>query len=177
MGKNTSISLGSHFEGFINEQVLQGRYGSASEVIRASLRLLEEQEQEKVLRQALIEGEQSGNAGELNIEVINRKIKKKEGLTPKQEQEIKNPPHPAKSVRVDCLEPFGLSITACTKILGVTRQTLNNLLNEKSGITADMAVRLSKAFGSTPEYWLRMQLSYDLAQALKNEDKVKVKRL
>ncbi len=177
MGKNTSISLGSHFEGFINEQIMQGRYGSASEVIRASLRLLEEREQEKVLRQALIEGKQSGDAGELDIEVINRKIKKKEGLTFNQEQKIKNPPHPGQSIRVDCLEPFGLSVTACTKVLGVTRQTLNNLLNENSGITADMAVRLSKAFGRTPEYWLRMQLAYDLAQALKNEDKVKVKRL
>ncbi len=160
-----------------NEQVLQGRYGSASEVIRASLRLLEEREQEKVLRQALIEGEQSGDAGELNIEVINRKIKKKEGLTLKQEQKIKTPPHPGKSVRVDCLEPFDLSITACTRVLGVTRQTLNNLLNENSDITVDMAVRLAKVFGSTPEYWLRMQLAYDLAQALENEDKVKVKCL
>lgn len=84
MAKNTSISLGDHFEGFINEQVMQGRYGSASEVIRASLRLLEEREQKiSALRQALIEGEKSGDAGELDMEAIRRKAKKKAGLIPK----------------------------------------------------------------------------------------------
>ena len=84
MAKNTSISLGNHFEGFINEQVMQGRYGSASEVIRASLRLLEEQEQKlQALRKALIEGEESGDAGELDMEAIRRKAKKKAGLIPK----------------------------------------------------------------------------------------------
>ena len=84
MAKNTSISLGDHFEGFINEQVMQGRYGSASEVIRASLRLLEEREQKiQALRQALIDGEESGDAGELDMEAIRRKAKKKAGLIPK----------------------------------------------------------------------------------------------
>ena len=84
MAKNTSISLGDHFEGFVNEQVMQGRYGSASEVIRASLRLLEEREQKiSALRQALIEGEESGDAGELDMEAIRRKAKKKVGLIPK----------------------------------------------------------------------------------------------
>jgi len=78
---------------------------------------------------------------------------------------MKNPPHPGKSVRVDCLEPFDLTVTEAAKRLGVTRQTLNNLVNEKAGLSPEMAIRLSKVFGSTPEAWLRMQLAYDLAQA------------
>ena len=58
----------------------------------------------------------------------------------------------------------------------VTRQALNNVVNGKSGISPEMAIRLTKAFGSTPETWLRMQLAYDLAAALKNESKIKVHR-
>src|SRR5580693_4396650 len=78
---------------------------------------------------------------------------------------MKNPPHPGLSVRLDCLEPLGLSVTEAAKVLGVTRQALNNLVNGKSGISPEMAIRLSKAFGSAPETWLGMQLDYDLAQA------------
>lgn len=89
---------------------------------------------------------------------------------------MKNPAHPGRIVRHDCLEPLGLSITAGAKILGVTRQTLNNVVNCKSGISPEMAIRLTMAFGSTPETWLRMQLSYDLAQARKNEHNIKVVR-
>lgn len=89
---------------------------------------------------------------------------------------MKNPAHPGRIVRHDCLEPLGLSITAGAKILGVTRQTLNNVVNCKSGISPEMAIRLTMAFGSTPETWLRMQLSYDLAQARKNERNIKVVR-
>lgn len=89
---------------------------------------------------------------------------------------MKMPPHPGKSVRVDCLEPCDLSVTAGAKVLGVTRQTLNNLVNENAGVSPEMAIRLSKAFGSTPESWLRMQLAYDLSQALRNGNKIKVKR-
>jgi len=74
------------------------------------------------------------------------------------------------------LEPLGLSITEGAKILGVTRQALNNVVNGKSGISSEMAIRLSKAFGSTAETWLRMQLAYDLAQARKDESKIKVQR-
>lgn len=81
MPKNTSIKLGEHFEGFIAEQVSQGRYGSASEVIRASLRLLEEHEQKmQALRQALIDGEESGEATALDMQDIKRAARKKAGL-------------------------------------------------------------------------------------------------
>ena len=87
-----------------------------------------------------------------------------------------NPPHPGRSIRSACLEPLGLSVAQGSKILGVTRQALNNVINGKSGISPEMAIRLSKAFGSTPETWLRMQLAYDLAQARKEESKIKVRR-
>ena len=76
---------------------------------------------------------------------------------------MKNPPHPGRLVRDECLEPLGLSVTEAARVLGVSRQALNNLVNEKAGISAEMAVRLAKAFGSTPETWLRMQVAYDLA--------------
>ena len=89
---------------------------------------------------------------------------------------MKNPVHPGRIVRHDCLEPLGLSITAGAKILGVSRQTLNKIVNGKSGITPEMAIRLTKAVGSTEETWLRMQLAYDLAQARKGERKIKVRR-
>ena len=82
MAKNTSISLGNHFEEFIHAQMLQGRYGSVSEVIRASLRLMEEREDKlKALRQALTEGEESGDDGLLNMEAIRMEAKKDAGLT------------------------------------------------------------------------------------------------
>ena len=89
---------------------------------------------------------------------------------------MKNPVHPGRIVRHDCLEPLGLTVTAGAKILGVTRQTLNNIINARSGISPVMAIRLTKAFGSTPETWLRMQVAYDLAAARKNESKIKVRR-
>jgi addiction module HigA family antidote len=90
---------------------------------------------------------------------------------------MKDPVHPGRIVRNACLEPLGLSVTEGAKILGVTRQALNNVINGKSGISPEMAIRLSKAFGSSPETWLRMQLAYDLAQARKTEARIKVKRL
>ena len=83
MAKNTSISLGNHFETFINAQMMDGRYGSASEVIRASLRLLEEREDKlKALRQALAEGEESGDDGLLDMEAIRLEAKQEVGLMP-----------------------------------------------------------------------------------------------
>ena len=89
---------------------------------------------------------------------------------------MKNPPHPGRSIRNACLEPLGLSVTDGAKILGVTRQALNNVINGKSAISPEMAIRLTKAFGSTPDTWLRMQVAYDLAQAMKNESKIRVQR-
>ncbi len=89
---------------------------------------------------------------------------------------MKNPAHPGRIVRNACLEPLGLSVTAGAKVLGVTRQTLTKIVNGKSGISAEMAIRLAKAFGSTAETWVRMQASYDLAQALKDESKIKIRR-
>jgi antitoxin HigA-1 len=89
---------------------------------------------------------------------------------------MKNPPHPGRSIRSACLNALGLSVTEGAEVLGVSRQTLNNVIHGKSGISPEMAIRLSKAFGSTPETWLRMQLAYDLAQALKDESKIKVRR-
>jgi addiction module HigA family antidote len=89
---------------------------------------------------------------------------------------MKNPAHPGRIVRSACLEPLGLSVTEGAKILGVTRQTLTKVVNGKSGISAEMAIRLAKAFGSTAEIWVRMQASYDLAQARKDESKIKVRR-
>src|SRR5437763_13656345 len=68
---------------------------------------------------------------------------------------MKNPPHPGRSIRTACLEPLGLSVTDGAEVLGVTRQALNNVIHGKSGISPEMAIRLSKAFGSTPETWLR----------------------
>ena len=89
---------------------------------------------------------------------------------------MKNPPYPGRSIRTACLEPLGLSVTEAAEVLGITRQTLNNVIHGKSGISPQMAIRLSKAFGSTPETWLRMQLAYDLAQARKDESKIRVRR-
>ena len=90
---------------------------------------------------------------------------------------MKNPPHPGLSVRHDCIEPCGLTITEAADVLGVTRQALNNLVNGKSGISPEMAIRLDKAFGGGAETWLRLQMAYDLAQARQHEDEIKVKRV
>ena len=70
-------------------------------------------------------------------------------------------------MRHDCLEPLGLSVTEGANVLGVTRQAMSNLLSDKAGISAEMAIRLEKAFGTGAETWLRTQAAYDLAQAEK----------
>jgi len=90
---------------------------------------------------------------------------------------MKNPPHPGRIVRQECIEPLGITVTEAARALGVTRQALNNLVNLKSGISPEMAIRLSRAFGSSPEVWLGMQMAYDLARLEKEAGKIKVQRV
>ncbi len=90
---------------------------------------------------------------------------------------MKNPPHPGRVVREECIEPLGLTVTRAARALGVTRQTLNNLVNGRAGVSPEMAIRLSKAFGSSSELWLGMQMEYDLAQAERKAGQIKVERI
>jgi len=90
---------------------------------------------------------------------------------------MKNPPHPGRIVRQECIEPLGITVTDAAERLGVTRQALNNVVNEKAGVSPEMAIRLSKAFGSSPEVWLGMQMEYDLAEAEKHAGEIKVRRI
>jgi addiction module HigA family antidote len=89
---------------------------------------------------------------------------------------MKNPPHPGELVREECLAPLGLTVTDAARGLGVTRQALNNVVNERSGISSEMAIRLEKAFGTSADLWLRLQTAYDLAQARQREHEIKVRR-
>jgi addiction module HigA family antidote len=88
---------------------------------------------------------------------------------------MKNPAHPGFLIRVDCLEPFGLSVTDGAEILGVSRSALSNLVNKKADLSWDMAIRLSKAFGGTPEGWMRIQFQYDAAKVEERAKKIRVK--
>ncbi len=87
---------------------------------------------------------------------------------------MKNPPHPGQSVRHDCLEPLGLSVTAGARALGVSRQALNNLVNAKSAVSPEMAIRFEKLGWGTADGWLHLQTAYDLAQARKRADTIQV---
>ena len=87
-----------------------------------------------------------------------------------------NPPHPGEIVREECLEPLGLTVTRAAQGLGVTRQTLSDLVNGKAGVSVEMSLRLSKAFGSSPETWLGMQTAYDLWRAQERADSIEVER-
>ena len=88
---------------------------------------------------------------------------------------MKKPPHPGIVVLQECIEPLGLTITDAAEALGVARNTLSELVNEKRGISPEMAVRLSKVFGGSEEGWLLQQAQYDLAQV--RRDRIKLKRL
>ena len=90
---------------------------------------------------------------------------------------MKNPPHPGLSVRHDCLEPLGLSVTEAASKLGGSRKQLSDVVNGHSGISPEMAIRLDKAFGGDANTWYRLQAAYDLAQAMKQADRIKVERL
>jgi addiction module HigA family antidote len=89
---------------------------------------------------------------------------------------MKDPVHPGKIVRHDCLEALGLSVTDAAAALGVSRPSLSKLINGRSAVSPEMAIRLAEAFGSRPEIWLKMQLYYDLAQARRRAKRIKVKR-
>ena len=90
---------------------------------------------------------------------------------------MNNPIHPGAIVREECLKPTGLSVTEGAKRLGIGRQTLSNLVNERASVSIEMAYRLSKAFGSTPETWLGMQMAYDLARSRHLEDSIEIDRV
>ena len=90
---------------------------------------------------------------------------------------MKNPPHPGLSVRHDCLEPLGLSVTEAAKRLGVSRKQLSAIVNGHAGISPEMAIRFDKAFGGGASTWYRLQAAYDLAQAMKQADRIRIERL
>ena len=88
-----------------------------------------------------------------------------------------NPPHPGEIIREFCVEPSDLTVTEAAEALGVARKTLSTLLNGRAGISPEMALRLSKVFGRTPERWLRLQLQFDLWKAEQSIDISKLKRI
>lgn len=89
---------------------------------------------------------------------------------------MKKPNHPGDIVR-DCLDELGVNVTEGAKALGVTRAALSRLVNGKAGVSAEMAVRLEKAIGSTAGFWMRLQLNYDLAQVQSRAGNIHARRL
>ncbi len=88
-----------------------------------------------------------------------------------------DPPHPGEIIKKLCLEPLGLSVTEAAKALGVSRKTLSSILNGHTGISPEMAIRLSIAFDTTPESWLNQQVQYDLRRAEQRMGDLRVRRL
>ncbi len=88
---------------------------------------------------------------------------------------MKNPPHPGEIIRDLCLEPLSLTVTEAAAGLGVTRKTLSLVLNGKAGISPEMALRLSQAFGRSPESWMLLQVQYDLAKVRQSAKVIMVK--
>src|SRR5271167_4075815 len=88
---------------------------------------------------------------------------------------MKNPPHPGDFIRTEIIEPRGLSVTAAAQVLRVSRPALSSLLNGKSDLSGDMALRIEKAFGVKMDTLMRMQASYDIARTRKRENKIRVR--
>lgn len=84
------------------------------------------------------------------------------------------PPHPGEILREEFLKPLNLTVTKLAESLGVSRKNLSTILNERTGISAEMAIRLSKAFGTSPELWIGMQKEYELYEAMKHEKDLNV---
>ena len=89
---------------------------------------------------------------------------------------MKNPPHPGDFIRTEIIQPAGLSVTAAAAVLQVSRPALSSLLNARAGLSGEMALRIEKAFGVKMDTLLRMQTSYDIAQARKRDSKIRVRR-
>ena len=89
---------------------------------------------------------------------------------------MKNPPHPGGIIRRQVIEPLGLSVSQAAALLGVTRQALSLLLNERTDLSSQMALRIEKAFGPKMDHLMRMQLAHDLAAQRAQEDQIHVKR-
>lgn len=87
------------------------------------------------------------------------------------------PCHPGEILREEVLKPLDLTVTAAARALGVSRMALSNIVNEHAGVSAEMAVRIAKAFGGAPEIWVRMQGSHDLARAKRRAATLKVRRI
>ena len=97
-------------------------------------------------------------------------------MTDEDDHRLKTPAHPGGFVKQEVLKPLGLSVTEAADALGVTRPALSALLNERAHLSPDMAIRIEKAFGVSMETLMRMQNSYDIAQACKREAEIKVER-
>ena len=88
-----------------------------------------------------------------------------------------NPPHPGEILKELCLEPLEITVTDAARALGVSRKTLSSILNGRAGISPEMALRLAKAFDTSPESWLNQQIQYDLWVAQENAGNLKVEKL
>ena len=90
---------------------------------------------------------------------------------------MKNPPHPGRSVRRDCIEALGMTVTQAAEHLGVSRKQLSDIVNCRAGISPEMAFRLDKAFGGGADTWYQLQVAYDMAQAQERTDGLRIRRI